>query len=849
MNRADIIVEYVADSLARATSTVQREALAVFNVLGLAKTPYAQLVLSRTRVFRTLRAVRMGWPKAVRSSLNFMLRATAVSLVAAVVSLPLFSAFEAHVINVTATPFQLDPPVLTIPGDIGWNNLVGGTDLEGPQSVAITDPDGDVTHIFYTYTSGTTSPSALADPYCGQPDGPNSGGAANTPGAIAVSFDEDTVIKAVGCKPNGSGGWYQSLTNTKVYYFKKTCEIAPIQWPAGVAVQASGDGVTADDVRIHSNVTVNGSVYSNHDIRSADASGTRTITGDAVASGDILDFSDFAISGVVGTNSAPSVLPTLPLTDIENAAKAGGTVAGSLVFPNSTGGIDLGPSEIMGNLVFGSSNTSTVAGTLYVHGNLVVNSNTTITQDPSMADQLTVILVDGTVDVDSNVAFLKAGSSGAFLIISRAAAQSGANAAIETSSNNSDLGDAVLFATQGDVHIRSNRTLLAAFASHGTGADNPAIRIRSNVTFNYRQLPGQIGCGAPFSRTDLVVINEFMPDPAGSDQGTAGGPLDGEWVELYNGMDTSVDVAGWVLYDGHPSNTHALPITPANVFNPATTATSTVIAPHGRLVVYRDGDADFSLGDSSDTVRLFNGAYGAVGVSLVDSRSYSYPGGGGAPENKSFTRMPDGTSNWVDPEPTPGEPNEEFVSWDTSPTPAVVFTEEGDEQSAEEMALADAPEAATTTPTTTPGEVLGTSTPATATPALEEVYSPYSGGGGSVTIPDAQTPEEVLGTTTPTSTPEQPLEPVPTTTPETTGPEASGEPAPQPADLTSAEQPAPSPEPSPTPSPEAVPSTEPVAPAEPPPAEEPTPASEPAPPPAQEAPPAPAPEPAPAPAE
>lgn len=153
-----------------------------------------------------------------------------------------------------------------------------------------------------------------------------------------------------------------------------------------------------------------------------------------------------------------------------------------------------------------------------------------------------------------------------------------------------------------------------------------------------------------------VVLNEFVPNPTGDDDAARPG---GEYVELYNKSATdSFDLAGWHLYDAIDS--HELLITSTNSavsdgagheLNP----NSTVIPPGGFLLVYRDGDGDFELdNDGGDTVRLYNGAIGGVGVVLVDSHAYTIE----ALVDKSFARIPDGTGVWFDPIPTPGGPNE-----------------------------------------------------------------------------------------------------------------------------------------------------------------------------------------------
>ncbi|MGE5393074.1 MAG: hypothetical protein ACM3NH_05015, partial [Candidatus Saccharibacteria bacterium] len=113
----------------------------------------------------------------------------------------------------------------------------------------------------------------------------------------------------------------------------------------------------------------------------------------------------------------------------------------------------------------------------------------------------------------------------------------------------------------------------------------------------------------------------------------------------------------------------------------------TIIPAHGYLVVFRKGEdcgpSNFQMNNNRDTVRLYDAT-----DSLIDSYSYDAPycdlleptpgkANGTAddknctqtvPENKSFARIPDGSSNWVDPVPTPGGPNK----LEETPEPPVV---------------------------------------------------------------------------------------------------------------------------------------------------------------------------------
>ena len=146
-----------------------------------------------------------------------------------------------------------------------------------------------------------------------------------------------------------------------------------------------------------------------------------------------------------------------------------------------------------------------------------------------------------------------------------------------------------------------------------------------------------------------IVINEFLPNPTGSDDAPM--PL-GEWVELYNLSGSAINVAGWTLYDD--SNSNPLVISSSNSDNNGNTADGgeTIVPAHGYLVVYLNGAYSEWLNNSGgDSVRLYSGTAGSA--PLRDSYSYA----GAAPENKSYARIPDGVGNFVDPIPTPLAPN------------------------------------------------------------------------------------------------------------------------------------------------------------------------------------------------
>lgn len=155
--------------------------------------------------------------------------------------------------------------------------------------------------------------------------------------------------------------------------------------------------------------------------------------------------------------------------------------------------------------------------------------------------------------------------------------------------------------------------------------------------------------GAVLDYSD-VVINEFLPNPAGNDNAVM---PDGEWVELYNRSYTdSYDLSGWYLTDYDPS--HRLPIMQNNTISSDPSTTGLVINSQEFLVVYRNGNGLFSLNNDTagDQVNLYN-----ISGSLIDNQDYNSSSNDVILENKSFARFPDGSDYWFDPITTAVKPN------------------------------------------------------------------------------------------------------------------------------------------------------------------------------------------------
>ncbi len=136
-----------------------------------------------------------------------------------------------------------------------------------------------------------------------------------------------------------------------------------------------------------------------------------------------------------------------------------------------------------------------------------------------------------------------------------------------------------------------------------------------------------------------IVLNEFLANSSGGDSD----PMpNGEWVELYNTSDSSVDLSGWYLYD---EANNVLPLINGNIESGSTT-----IPANGFMVVYRNGYS-FSLNEGNDTVKLYDGNI-STGT-MVDSYYYT-----GTPTDKTWARLPDGTGGWTNHhDQTKGGPN------------------------------------------------------------------------------------------------------------------------------------------------------------------------------------------------
>lgn len=199
-----------------------------------------------------------------------------------------------------------------------------------------------------------------------------------------------------------------------------------------------------------------------------------------------------------------------------------------------------------------------------------------------------------------------------------------------------------------------------AAGSHGTlrqSMERNDIPGDGTIAANWHTCVSGAANGAPYWNTvgsnfgtplaanlSPIVMNEFVPNPVGDDD--ADQP-DGEWIELYNILDTPIDVVDWYFmnHDGDVVTISA-----------ARTALGTTLVPDkGTLVVYLE---ESFLDNDEDTLSLYAPA-GLPETLTDDVREdvVSYENVSVLPEGKSFARFPDGEGIWLDPEATPGATN------------------------------------------------------------------------------------------------------------------------------------------------------------------------------------------------
>ncbi|MGY5876334.1 MAG: lamin tail domain-containing protein [Candidatus Thorarchaeota archaeon] len=173
------------------------------------------------------------------------------------------------------------------------------------------------------------------------------------------------------------------------------------------------------------------------------------------------------------------------------------------------------------------------------------------------------------------------------------------------------------------------------------------------VTFD-APTPGESNAGA-LTNGDAVLINEFLADPYSL--------YTEEWIELYNPLDVTVDISGYVLDDITTGGT-----------TPYTIPVGTTIPAYGFIVFYWSV-TNIGLNNAGDTVNYLK----PDGVTVLDSFVYT-----SSADDISYGRETDGGPTWITfDSPTPGEsnvdtsgPGDSILINEFLPDPNTLYTEE-----------------------------------------------------------------------------------------------------------------------------------------------------------------------------
>jgi hypothetical protein len=164
-------------------------------------------------------------------------------------------------------------------------------------------------------------------------------------------------------------------------------------------------------------------------------------------------------------------------------------------------------------------------------------------------------------------------------------------------------------------------------------------------TNNFQFMPPTPGSSNMSIIVSELYINEFMSSNINCIADGYGEYED--WIEIYNAGSDPVDIGGLFITDslGYPDK-YRIPTTYPDL---------TTIAPNGYIVLWADNQPeqgilhlDFKLSRDGEQIGLVQ----ADGTGIIDSLTY-----GEQYQNSSYSRFPDGQTNWLCIPPTPGRMN------------------------------------------------------------------------------------------------------------------------------------------------------------------------------------------------
>lgn len=291
-------------------------------------------------------------------------------------------------------------------------------------------------------------------------------GETNTRLGSTGSFTVTITNKTASLKTITATGYVPDTTNAQAKRtIKVDAYIGAEQIAFNYATQTDIGGL-----EMNSNATINGNAYTNGNI--VGTSNSR-INGDAFASGTISS-PDPTITGTTNPSASPKPLPEFDAQYWKDQANINNDpYIGNLTF--NAGSYDLGPKKIQGNLTLNSNAWLTIHGPIHVTGNFTMNSNTRLYIDESFGSSGTVVVVDGTIQLNSNAeVFATSATPKGYILL--ASSKSPPGNSIELNSN---AKAGVLYTLSGNLQINSNAQVVALAANK--------LLLNSNATLNYDQ--------------------------------------------------------------------------------------------------------------------------------------------------------------------------------------------------------------------------------------------------------------------------------------------------------------------------------------------------------------------------
>ena len=250
----------------------------------------------------------------------------------------------------------------------------------------------------------------------------------------------------------------------------------PISIPFPYAIQSDEGGVKLDSFG-----QVTGSVYSNEDINGASFA---KINGSASAHENI---SNVEVTGISTAGAATKALPAFNVNIWKQAAQLGETHVGDYIIAENSLNNTLGPIYIDGNLIVEQNSHTSLKSTIYVTGNIDIESNAKFELSDTFGSFGSVVIAEGTTEIDGNAKVSGNNNGGKLLIVS--AGNSDSNA-IDVDGN-FVTQSVIFYALDGGVSVGANSSIIAAYGN------KVKMGASSKVNYSSTLLEAEFVCPPP----------------------------------------------------------------------------------------------------------------------------------------------------------------------------------------------------------------------------------------------------------------------------------------------------------------------------------------------------------------